>query len=84
MRTTLDIPDMLFRELKSESAKRGLKLKELLAIFVEEGLRGIDKNLSKTKTRKRSPLPTVRRGNVPEIPARSNAELSRILDGEEA
>ncbi len=35
MRTTVDIPDQLFRRAKSEAALRGRKLKDL----VEEGLR---------------------------------------------
>lgn len=35
MRTTVDIPDELFRRAKSEAALRGRKLKELVA----EGLR---------------------------------------------
>ena len=35
MRTTVDIPDKLFRRAKSEAALRGRKLKDL----VEEGLR---------------------------------------------
>jgi hypothetical protein len=35
MRTTVDIPDELFRRAKSEAALRGRKLKDL----VEEGLR---------------------------------------------
>jgi hypothetical protein len=35
MRTTVDIPDELFRRAKSEAALRGRKLKD----FVEEGLR---------------------------------------------
>lgn len=35
MRTTVDIPDELFRRAKSEAALRGRKLKDL----IEEGLR---------------------------------------------
>jgi hypothetical protein len=35
MRTTVDIPDELFRRVKSQAALRGRKLKDL----VEEGLR---------------------------------------------
>ncbi len=35
MRTTIDLPDELFRRAKSEAALRGRKLKDL----VEEGLR---------------------------------------------
>ena len=37
MRTTVDIPDELFRRAKSEAALRGRKLKDL----VEEGLRHV-------------------------------------------
>jgi hypothetical protein len=37
MRTTIDIPDELFRRVKSEAALRGKKLKDL----VEEGLRTV-------------------------------------------
>jgi hypothetical protein len=40
MRTTVDIPDELFRRTKSEAALRGCKLKEL----VEEGLRLVLEN----------------------------------------
>ncbi len=35
MRTTIDLPDPLFREVKSTAAARGLKLKE----FIAESLR---------------------------------------------
>ena len=37
MRTTVDLPDELFRRVKSEAALRGKKLKDL----VEEGLRAV-------------------------------------------
>jgi len=37
MRTTIDIPDELFRRVKSAAALRGKKLKDL----VEEGLRRV-------------------------------------------
>jgi len=40
MRTTVDIPDELFRRAKSEAALRGRKLKDL----VEEGLRLVLEN----------------------------------------
>jgi hypothetical protein len=46
MRTTVDIPDELFRRAKSEAALRGRKLKDL----VEEGLR----RPSASRRRKRS------------------------------
>jgi len=37
MKTTLDIPDDLFREVKAKAALEGLKLKDLVA----EGLRAV-------------------------------------------
>jgi hypothetical protein len=37
MRTTIDLPDALFRRAKSEAALRGQKLKDL----IEEGLRAV-------------------------------------------
>ncbi len=38
MRTTLDLPDELFRELKATAARRGTSLKTLLRKAVEEEL----------------------------------------------
>jgi len=38
MRTTLDLPDPLFRKLKSRAALEGLKLKDLIARYVARGL----------------------------------------------
>jgi hypothetical protein len=40
MRTTVDLPDELFRRAKSAAALRGIKLKDL----VEEGLRAVIDN----------------------------------------
>lgn len=41
MRTTLDLPDAVFRELKSRAALEGLTLKDLIARFVANGLRDL-------------------------------------------
>jgi hypothetical protein len=40
MRTTLDLPDAVFRQLKARAALEGVSLKELLGRFVANGLRG--------------------------------------------
>ena len=40
MRTTLDLPDETFRQLKVQAALRGLKLKGLVTQFIERGLDG--------------------------------------------
>jgi hypothetical protein len=39
MRTTVDLPDPLFRELKSLAAKRGTSLKDVIRHAVEQELR---------------------------------------------
>ncbi|HTV05477.1 MAG TPA: hypothetical protein VME86_08915 [Acidobacteriaceae bacterium] len=39
MRTTVDIPDALYRELKSKSAKEGRSVKEIILRSVEVELR---------------------------------------------
>ncbi len=38
MRTTLDLPDSTFRQLKSLAAQRGVSLKQILRIAVEREL----------------------------------------------
>ena len=39
MRTTVDLPDSLFRELKAVAAKRGSSLKTVIRAAVEEEIR---------------------------------------------
>jgi hypothetical protein len=61
MRTTVDIPDELFRRAKSEAALRGRKLKDL----VEEGLRLVlEKEKAPAETGQKPPLP--RKGSLHE------------------
>ena len=38
MRTTLDLSDETFRQLKAQAALSGLKLKDLVTQFIERGL----------------------------------------------
>ena len=82
MRTTLDLPDPLFRELKAQSALRGLKLKDFVADILQSAL---TRNASApTKSRPRSPLPMIRRATgVPHL-ALSNREIDTLLVAEEA
>jgi hypothetical protein len=39
MRTTIDLPDPLFRELKAVAARRGISLKSVVRTAVEEEIR---------------------------------------------
>jgi hypothetical protein len=62
MRTTVDIPDELFRRAKSEAALRGRKLKDL----VEEGLRLVLKNEQPAEMAEKKPLVKPRPGSLHE------------------
>ncbi len=82
MRTTLEIPDPLFREVKARAAQSGLKLKELLTRYIEAGLKA--PHLQSPQARpKRAPLPTFREPTGVPHRAYSNAELQEILDQED-
>jgi len=77
IRTTIDLPDETFRQLKSEAALRGTKLKDLIAEFVEDGLAA--GAAAVPVRRSRSPLPVVRSATGTPHPALSNAELEDML-----
>jgi len=79
MRTTLDLPDPLFRTLKARAASQGLKIKELLEIYVVEGLKRRG-----SPSASRSPLPVARARTGKLIPALANETIQQILDEEDA
>jgi hypothetical protein len=86
MRTTLDLPDPLFREVKSRAAQQGVKLKDLLARYIEAGLRSSSAQSIPVSPRgKRKPLPVAipRVEGVPPHPAMTNAELHAIMQAED-
>ena len=81
MRTTIDLPDNLYRSLKSRAALSGTTLRELIRGLIEQGLR--QKNEPPATQRKR-PLPPViipQRG-IPILPI-SRSEIWRIEEEED-
>ena len=84
MRTTFDLPDPLFRELKARAARQGKKLKELVATYLEAGLYGPEIPAHTPARPPRSPLPVARRSTGHPIPAMTNAEMQALLDHEDA
>ncbi|MCW1886885.1 hypothetical protein OKA04_19250 [Luteolibacter flavescens] len=76
MRTTLDLPDPVFRDLKVKAAAEGVTLKQLLTGFVEKGLYGTDMAKSKPV---RSPLPPPLKSRGVTIPSLTNAEIDEIF-----
>lgn len=80
MRTTLDLPDELFRQVKARAAVRGTTIKDLLTRYVESGLRQPD--APSVPARARSRLPVIKRRNRVPIPSLTPA-LQASLDEEE-
>ncbi len=78
MKTTLEIPDDLYRQAKVQAARDNRKMKEL----VTEGLRlvlGLTKKTPSRNLRRMTKAPvTIRRGNT--IPALSNDEMARLME----
>ena len=80
MRTTLDLPDELMRRAKAVAAMRGMKLKELVQAFIEQGL-----------SESREPATPATKGDLPNFfpksakPMRSltNAEIEAIFVAED-
>lgn len=58
MRTTVDIPDPIYRELKVYAATEGATIKEIILEGVQERLRS-----RRSKLEKRAPFPVIRSKN---------------------
>jgi hypothetical protein len=91
MRTTLDLPDETFRQLKAQAALNGLKLKELVTQLIQRGLAaGVTPpdpaplDQARLAARRVSyPIPIARESDGSVTPYLSNAVLYAILDDED-
>ena len=83
VRTTLDLPDLLFEKATSRAVEQGIALKDLLTGFIEAGLQSSSKVT--VPIGKRHPLPVgiPFEPGLPLHPAMTNAELHDILDSED-
>jgi len=79
MRTTLDLPDPLFRTLKARAALEGVPMKQVLRRLVEAGLA---EATSPMPAAGRSPFPSISTGVHLKGPF-SNAALSELLADED-
>ena len=82
MRTTIDLPDPLFREVKTRAAREGVKLRELVIRYLETGIRERGSAREEAPALSHTPLPIFRQPNGTVIPARTNADIFEILDAE--
>ena len=82
VRTTLELPDSLFREVKTRAVQQGMTLKDLLAQYIQAGM---SSPIGEPPVAPRAPvpLPFFRKIDGPSIPSRTNAELYAILDEED-
>jgi hypothetical protein len=77
MRTTLDLPEALFRALKARAAMDGTTLKDLVERLVRAGLAAADRG-GAPRTPSRLPPPV--RGGRRKMKAYSNADLAALAD----
>lgn len=84
MRTTLDLSDELFREVKTFAVRRGTTLKQLLTQFIVAGLESQAEG-SHVKTRRAAPPVAIRRtSGQPLRSALTNRQMNALLDEEDA
>ena len=80
MRTTLELPDVLFRKAKAKAAMEGITLKRLLTSYVENGL---DNPSPVRQMGRRSKLPVIKRRGHGVIPNLTSELQSRIQEEED-
>ncbi|HEX8725696.1 MAG TPA: hypothetical protein VF737_09935 [Gemmatimonadaceae bacterium] len=80
MRTTVDLPDDLYRRLKARAALGGLKVRELMTQYVEQGLRSLP---TPSSERARSQPPVAVPPTGKRIRALTRSQLRRIEEDEE-
>ena len=78
MRTTVDLPEALLRELKAKAAIEGTTLKHLVLALVEQGLRGSGDKAARPG--QRSPLPALGLNHPLAIRSFTNARLFEVMD----
>jgi len=79
MRTSLDIPDPLFRHLKARAALEGSTLRDLVLVLLQ---RGLASNATAALATTVTDLPSVRLGAPMTLTAQelTNANLSALAD----
>jgi len=81
VRTTLDLPDDLFRRAKARAAMEGASLKEMLTRYIESGMR--EPSRLAGRPGRRSTLPVIRRrgqGVIPNLTPQLQARLEEEED----
>jgi len=77
MRTTIELPDGLYRKVKTLAVDKGLTLKEFFTAAVERAM------VEPAPELRRMIRPPIRGFGGHPIPARTNEELSMLLETED-
>ncbi len=78
MKTTLEIPDPLFRQVKARAALNGLKLKDLVSRLLETGLRQPSFTATQSPADKPCPFPLIRGKGGPLMKTMSNKVIGQV------
>jgi len=82
MRTTIDLPEDLFRRIKARAALNGTTLKELFTRYVETGLRRSERGTGPVRA-KRSEIPVAQPATGHPLPNLSHSDLWELLEDED-
>jgi len=80
MRTTIDLPESLYRTLKVRAGMSGITLKQLVQQLIEHGMRS---GRGEAPVRRRTPPPVIIPPRGVSIPAMSREEIRRIEEEED-
>ena len=83
MRTTIDLPEDLFREVKTRAVQQGTSFKNLVTQFVLSGLAVKDTGATLMVRRMPPPVAIRRILGQASCPALTNSELNAILEAED-
>jgi hypothetical protein len=83
MRTTIDLPEELFRAAKTRAAQQGTTLKKLMTQFIRTGLD--EENVPPLEPRKRARPPVAIAQHTRQVhtPALTNRQLHELLEAED-
>jgi hypothetical protein len=82
MRTTIEIPDELYRSLKARAALSGQPVRAVVAQLIDQGLRSVPPG-APASARRRTPPPVAIAPQGVAIPALTREELRRVEEDED-
>lgn len=85
MRTTIDLPDDLFREAKTRAVKQGTTFKNLVTQWIRAGLRAPSNGEADFALSRRPapPVAILRHSGKAPLPGMTNRQLNALLENEE-